>query len=205
MELEELKAQWAQYDKKLTQNLKFNEEILRKMNLDNSKKAMNAPLIYEIISTGIGVPALIYLISMTYKFGGDIKFLIPGIIASIALTIYQYFSIDKIRLLSNIDFYNSSLLDLQKAVSIFKKKYLSYRKHELYYFPVFAITSIPVLAIALRGFNLYDHPVRFAIAILLSIVLFYPLALWYYKNIFDKKIQNTNAFLEELLKYEKEE
>jgi hypothetical protein len=30
MELDELKFVWAQYDKKLTENLKFNEELLKK-------------------------------------------------------------------------------------------------------------------------------------------------------------------------------
>lgn len=203
MELEELKTVWAQYDKKLTQNLKFNEEILRKMNLDNSKKAMNAPLVYEIINTGTSAPLLIYLISATYRLAGDIKFLVPGLISIVTFSIYLYLSINKIKLLSNIDFYNSPILELQKSVNNFKQRYLRYKKYELYCFPVFVITSMPILAIALRGFNFYDHPTRFTIAITLSILLYYPLAFWFYKNTFDKKISNTNTFLEELLKYEK--
>ena len=49
MELDDLKNAWTQYDKKLAVNLKFNEDLLRKMNLNNSKKELQKPLIYELI------------------------------------------------------------------------------------------------------------------------------------------------------------
>lgn len=205
MELEELKAQWAQYDKKLTQNLKFNEEILRKMNLDNSKKAMNTPLIYEIISSVTSVLVLLYLVKVVYRFSGDIAFLLPGIVSLAVVSVWLFFSIIKIKLLSNLNFYNSSIMELQKSVNGFEQMYLLSKKIELYSAPIFFVASYPILAMSLYGLNLYDHSIRFLIMIVSSLIFFYPLAIWFYKNIFDKKIQNTNAFLEELIKYEKEE
>jgi len=101
MELEELKSVWAQYDKKLSQNLKLNEELLRKMNLEKSKKEMTAPLFYEIISVIGGAIFLLFIISATIRYSYELKFLVPGIITSIIVSIWFYNSISKIKLLNN--------------------------------------------------------------------------------------------------------
>jgi len=204
MELDDLKTTWAQYDKKLTENLKFNEELLRKMNLEKSKKEMNAPLTYEIISLATGIIFLLYIVSATIRFSTELKFLLPGLITSFTFIIYLYFSFTKIRLLSNIDFYYSPIIELQKSVNIFKQKYLQFKKYELYVFPVFAISVSPILAKAMRNFDLFAHPYRYIIAIVLSLILYYPLAIWFYKNLFEKRIRNTTTFLEELIRFEKE-
>jgi len=41
MELDILKEAWTTHNKKLDQNLKLNETLLRRLNLDNAKKEMN--------------------------------------------------------------------------------------------------------------------------------------------------------------------
>lgn len=204
MELDDLKTTWALYDKKLTENLKFNEELLRKMNLEKSKREMNAPLTYEIISLAAGIIFLLYIASATVRFSTEFKFLLPGLITIFTFIVYLYLSFTKIRLLSNIDFYNSPIIELQKSINLFKQKYLLFKKYELYVFPVFAISVSPVLAKAMRDFDLYAHPYRFVIAIILSLILYYPLAIWFYKNLFDKKVRNTTTFLDELIRFEKE-
>ena len=132
MELEDLKSAWVQYDKKLTQNLKFNEELLRKINLEKSKKEMNTPLTYELISVTISVIFLLYIAFATIRFSNEFKFLLPGLITSIIVAIWVYNSVSKIRLLSNIDYYYSPIVELQKSVNIFKLKYQKYKKFELY-------------------------------------------------------------------------
>ena len=43
MELEDLKKAWSEYDKKLSENLKTNNELLKKMNLNNAKSSMDTP------------------------------------------------------------------------------------------------------------------------------------------------------------------
>lgn len=204
MELDDLKTTWALYDKKLTENLKFNEDLLRKMNLEKSKREMNAPLTYEIISLAAGIIFLLYIASATVRFSTEFKFLLPGLITIFTFIVYLYLSFTKIKLLSNIDFYNSPIIELQKSINLFNQKYLQFKKYELYVFPVFAISVSPVLAKAMRDFDLYAHPYRFVIAIILSLILYYPLAIWFDKNLFDKKVRNTTTFLDELIRFEKE-
>ena len=205
MELEELKSVWAQYDKKLSQNLKLNEELLRKMNLEKSKKEMNAPLFYEIISFIVGVIFLMFIVSATIRYSYELKFLVPGIITCIIVGIWVYNSISKIKLLTNIEYYNSSIIELQKSINTFKLKYQKSKKFELYSFPAFAIAAMPILGIALRNFDIYEHPMRFIVGIVLALLLGYTGQIWLYKNLYEKKISNTTKFLDELNKFEQEE
>jgi len=204
MELEELKSAWAQYDKKLTQNLKLNEKLLCKMNLEKTKREMNTPLFYEISSTTIGFIFLLYIASATIIHSNEPKFLIPGIISGLMTILLIYLSVLKIKLLTDIDFYYSPVIDLQKSISIFKQKYLTYKKYEFYIYPVFAISTMPILGIALRNFDIYEHRIRFITGIVLALALGYSLANWGYKNLFDKKVKNAAKFLEELTEFEKE-
>jgi len=44
MELDDFKSMWAKYDKKLSANLKFNEELLRRMSIDKSKRVLLKPI-----------------------------------------------------------------------------------------------------------------------------------------------------------------
>ena len=204
MELEELKSAWAQYDKKLSQNLKLNEELLRKMDLEKSKKEMNAPLNYEIISITIGVIFILFILSATIRYYYELKFLLPGIITSIIVAIWVYNSFSKIRLLLDIDYYDSPIVELQKSIQTFNRKYQRSKKFELYSIPVFAISAIPILGIALRNFDIYEHPIRFIVAIVILLILGIPGQIWIYKNLYDKKIRNTIKFLDELSRFEKE-
>ena len=205
MELEELKNAWAHYDKKLTLNLKLNEELLRKMNLERSKKEMNTPLINEIISITAGIIFLAFIVSATIRYSYELKFLLPGIITSIIVAIWVYNSVSKIKLLSNIDYYDSPIVELQKSINTFKLKYQKSKKFELYSFPAFAIAAMPILGIALRNFDIYEHPMRFIVGIVLALLLGYTGQIWLYKNLYEKKISNTTKFLDELNKFEQEE
>ena len=204
MELEELKSAWAQYDKKLSQNLKLNEELLRKMDLEKTKKEMNAPLNYEIISITIGVIFILFILSATIRYSYELKFLLPGIITCIIVGIWVYNSFSKIRLLLDIDYYDSPIVELQKSIQTFNRKYQRSKKFELYSIPVFAISAIPILGIALRNFDIYEHPIRFIVAIVILLILGIPGQIWIYKNLYDKKIRNTIKFLDELSRFEKE-
>ena len=106
--------------------------------------------------------------------------------------------------MSNIDYYYSPIVELQKSIHTFNQKYQKYKKFELYSIPVFAISAMPILGIALRNFDIYEHPNRFIIGIVLSFILGYPGTIWIYKNLYDKKLRNTTKFLDELSQFEKE-
>ena len=204
MELDDFKAAWAQYDEKLTENLKFNEELLKSMNLDKSNREFNKLLTYEIVAVVVVGLLLVYIGTATIKFMSEIKFLMSGIVSIISLLPLLLFAIIKTNMLSKIDYYNASVVDLQKSISLFNQKYLVFRKLELFIFPLYVISTVPVLGIAARNFDFFVHIERYGAGVFLALVIGYPLLIWIYKNWYDKKIQHTKRFLEEINKFEKE-
>jgi len=204
MELDDFKTAWAQYDKKLTENLKFNAELLKSMNLDKSNREFNKLLTYEIFTVVLTGLFLIYISTATIKFASEIKFLLSGIVSIITLLPLLLFAIIKTNMLSNIDYYNASVVDLQKSISLFNQKYVAFRKLELFIFPLYIISTAPILVKAARNFDFFVHIERYSVGVFLALIIGYPLLIWIYKNWYDKKIQHAKQFLEEINKFEKE-
>lgn len=204
MELDDLKGAWAQYDKKLSENLKFNEELFKKLNLDNSRREMSTPLNYEIGSVVVSVISIIVVTSWTIQFGHDSIYLISGLLSILSFIALLIFALVKVRLLSNIDYYHSPVIELQKALYRFKNKYFRLKKFEFVMFPFYVIFILPICAKGLRNFDLISHPTRFIIAFILAVGIGFPVAIWLYKHKYEKNIKNTTAFLNELTKFEED-
>jgi len=204
MELDDLKGAWAQYDKKLSENLKFNEELFKRLNLDNSRKEMSTPLNYEIGSVVISVVALIVVTSWSIQFGADLIYLASGVLSILSFLTMLGFALVKVRLLSNIDYYNSPVVEVQKSLYRFRDQYFKLKKFEFVLFPFYMFFIMPICAKGLRNFNLLAHPARFMIAFALAIGIGFPAAWWIYKHMYEKKIKNTTEFLSELTKFEED-
>jgi hypothetical protein len=204
MELDDFKTAWTQFDRKLTENLKLNEELLKKLNLDKSKREMSSPLNYEIGSVIITFLLVLFLGGATIRFASDLRYSIPGLIATL-LTLFGFVSsLIKINVITKIDFNNSSVIALQKSINILKQKVLLYRKVEYYVFPIYAISFAPVFLKAYKNIDIFSKSPAFFIWILLALIIYYPLAIWYYKIGYDSKLKNTSDFLDELSRFEKE-
>lgn len=204
MEIDELKAAWSQYDKKLTQNLRFNEEILRKMNLEKSKKELQKPLLYEISGVVIGFVCTVLLTSISIRFIGEPKYAIPGFLASFIGAAFTVFAIIKTNKFMNIDYYGSSVLKLQKDVALLNKLVLCMRKFELLLFPLLVIPAIIVLIKFMYNIDIYTNTQLFIIEVVLILVIGYPLLFWVNKQLYDKKFKNTELFLKEIKEFEAE-
>ncbi len=205
MELDEMKEAWSRYDQKLTESLRLNEELLRKLNLDKSKREMGTPLAYEMVTAVLNCVGLLYLISTTVQYSWDIKYWAPGIITCVMMGVMTYFSIDRLRLMSAIDYYSEPVVVLQKKIGRLKQKFLLYRKIEFAIFPIFAIVAMPILCMALRHVDIYLYPWLYLSAFGMSVGMGYPLMIWIYKFCYEKKLKNANNFLAELNRFESEE
>jgi hypothetical protein len=202
MELDDFKPTWEQFDKKLTENLKFNDKLLKSMNLDKSNRESNKLMVYEISSIVILVAFLIYTSVATIKFASEVKYLVSGLVSVATLLSLLLFAIIKTNMLSKIDYYNAPIIESQKKFNLFNHKYLMFRKLELGVFPVCAISLTPILVKAVRNFDVFANIGRYGIGLIIAIAIGYTLALWIYKNWYDMKIENTKKFLEEINKFE---
>jgi hypothetical protein len=209
MELDELKSAWTQYDKKLNDNLKFNEDLLKKMTLNNSKQEMKGILNNEILGVVIISLFLLLFGVVTCRFVSEIKFFIPGVLLSLFFIMGLIMSMNKINDLTKIDYFNSSVVALQKALNKFKQKSMLFRKIEYCSIPLFVISFIPIFNKTVLNIDMYNNALPNVIGIIVGtivgLVIYYPLAIWIYKIGYDNKIKNASDFLNELNKFEKEE
>lgn len=202
MELDDIKKTWASYDEKLNKSLKLNEELLRKLNLDKSKREMKAPFYYETISLIMAGLLIIVISGYTYRYGSEIGYLVSGLLSILFCLIEFIFSFQKLKILTRIDYYNMSVIDLQKNVLTFKNKYLQYKKIELIYTPLFVVSLIPIVGKGFHGFDFFSNYTLYIFITIIVLIISYPILIWIYKNLYDKKLKNTMQFLKELEVFE---
>jgi hypothetical protein len=128
MELDELKQIWSQYDKKLNENLKFNEELLKKMNLNRAKQELQKPFNCELINMTIMFFTIVFVIAFSIRLIAEIQFSLTGFVGVLLGIIYLIFSIIKANRFAKIDYYNSTIVKLQKDLTLLKTFILRLRK-----------------------------------------------------------------------------
>jgi hypothetical protein len=205
MELDDFKTVWAQYDEKLTANLKLNQELLRKMNLNSSKKEMQKPLIYELIGVVVFSLLIIYVVAFSIRFINEPKYFIPGIISIVIGTVYLIFAIIRANKFLSLDYYSSSVLKLQKDMAVLKRSVLQFRKFEIILTPLLVLPLIPLGFKAVHNIDIYKNSILFSIEAILILSTSIPLYLWINKHMYDNKIKHTESLLKEIEKFESEE
>ena len=204
MELDEIKKLWSEYDKKLNENLKLNEKLLQKMNFDKSKQEIQKPLMYEIFSVIILFITIVFLTKFSFQFIEEIQYSLTGFSSVILGTLYLLFAIIKVNKFIKIDYYNSTVIKLQKDILLLKTAILRIRKIELFLLPFFIITLLPILFKGFHNINLFENLRFFSIEVGLILVIGYPVFLWINKNLYDNKLKDAELLLKETENYEKD-
>lgn len=205
MELDDLKSIWLQYDKKLSDNLRLNEELLRKLNLNSSKREMQKLLIYELVNIVIAVLVILFVLPISFRFINQLQYCIPGFITIVLTVIYIIFGLIMTNGLLNIDYYGSPVVKVQRKILSIKSKSLKYRKYELILMPMFLLPLLPLLYKVVYDIDIYQNLKIFVFEIVLILGISYPLIIWIYKYLYDKKFKNAENLLAEIEKFEKEE
>lgn len=206
MESNEIQELWAKYNEKLDQHLKFNSNLLRKINLDKSKKEFNKSFSHEKINLFGSILIVIITGSRSFQYI-DNKLIYLSFIVS-ALTGIAYLTLSVIKLLkfSKINFYsNASVINFQKQLTDLQKVVLKYKKIELFLMPLLLIAIIPVAFMLAYNINIFNDLTRFIATAIIGLSIAYPSALWLYKQLYENKLQNIMTFLDEIADYEKSE
>ena len=205
MELDDLKRSWERYDQKLTENLRLNQEILRRSNLDRSRREMGSVLTFVGVNLAAAFLMLPWLMRWTLMYGREPIYLICGCVLILFILGSLTGSLWEMALLRRIDYYGSPVLEIQKRLQAFdafvhREKIIGY-----------CITPIFVIAFYLLGMkgiykvDMLDHSKRLIIMILVAIAIVYPLVLWLYRNFYDRKVRAAQRHLAELRNFEREE
>ncbi len=204
MELDEFKKSWSEYDKKLDENLKLNEKLLRKMNFDKAKQEIQKPFVYEMFNIVIMIITIAFVTKYSFKFVEEIQFSLTGFSAAILGAIYLLLAILKANKFMKIDYYSSTVVKLQKDILLMKTAILRFRKIELFLLPIFIITILPILSMGINNINLFENLKLFSIEFGLILVIGYPVVFWLNRHLYDDKFKIAKLLLEETENYEKE-
>ncbi len=210
MELDELKRSWEQYDQKLAENLRLNQELLRRSNLDRSRREMNTTLNWVWVNVLCVIPLVLLSLRWTLVYSRDPLLLICGIVFTIFMSLSFLYGLKELALLRKIDYYRAPVMELQKQLLAFGTFYHKVKKFELYTLPVVLVAGlIFVFKVSYKiGYLKVDMLERFPkmviIDLLILIPLTYLLLIWLYRNFYDKKVKAARQFFAELEEFERE-
>ena len=207
MELDDLRRSWEQYDNKLIENLKLNEELLRRSNLDRSKREMNTPMIWESVNVGVGIFILLFSFYWTMHSVREPLVLVCGGIFTLFTLLSFLYSLKAIGMLRKIDYYYASVLDLQKQILAFQTFFNKMKKFGLYTLPILLAPGMIFFCkifykIGFVKVDLFHYPIALIINILIVITITYLMLIWIYREFYDKKIESTRRFLADLEEFE---
>jgi ABC-type multidrug transport system permease subunit len=205
MELDDIKKTWEAYDKKLSDSLQMNETLLRKLNLNTTRKEMQKLLGFEIFNIICAVAILLVVGAITNRYFLQPKFSIPGFIIIMVDLVYLVFGVKRTRDLLAIDYYSSSVVKLQKDVLTAKKRSLYFRKFEILLLPFFLLPMMPLLFKLMHNIDVYANVSMILVNALIMLAIAYPILLWIYKYFYDKKFKSAERLLAELKQFEHEE
>lgn len=208
MELDDLKSAWAQYDKKLEENLKFNEAILRKMNLNASRKQLRPIKIIWFIFTISSIYSLVKQSVQIYRFIQmdnlpDGTFLISGMsyVLTFAGLIYMIISLYSC---FKIDFYGSSIMQIQKDI-----ERIEIRRSLKTTVIAFVVLLVWIFTILILNFfsykNMSDGSMLALLLWAIFTVVLCVLGVNLFRLYYNRKLKNIKCFLAEIEHFEKEE
>lgn len=205
MELDDLKGAWTQYDKKLSENLKLNEELLKKITKNNSKRELQKPINMGIISLIVMFLVGVYITFISIQYIEDLKFSLPGFFSVFIGSFNIMISIMTINRYLSIDYIGSPIVKLRKDITKLNMFILRTRKYDFIIAPFTVISILPIIYKSIANVDIYNNIKKFTLEVLFIIGISFIIGILINKYFVDRKISNANRILEELEKFEKEE
>jgi hypothetical protein len=206
MELDVLKDAWASHNQKLDKNLKLNESLLRRMNLDNAKTEMNKPLVMELLNMSFLFVVTLYVLVLSFKMLENSIFSITGFISLGFAIGFIAMGLIRIKRMLNLNYDNSTIVTLQKKLAKTKVLILKFRKIEYLMLPFYTITVAPILLKGLLDQDIYSMLQNTYMQLLvgIGIIVIVALTLWSNTYFYDRKMKSAQHSLAELIEYEED-
>jgi hypothetical protein len=202
MELDDLKMNWTSNNNLLKSCITINFNELAKRNLNKSKRELSSPFIHEIANIVVVTISVIAVLICSITYINELKFSIPGFIAVLIASLYIYLALIKTIRISKIDFENSTIIQIQKEISVLYLLILKFRKHELIMYPFFIVLALPITYRSIQNRDIYSDLSFFIFQVIFIIGIGLVGMFWLNRNIYDKKIRNIQLFIKEIVALE---
>ncbi len=220
MNLDDLKEQWAAYDKKLDMSIQLNARLLRESSLGKTRSALR--WLYPSIGLDL-VQDLALVILLGFFIANNFRspgFLIPALLLDLFLIFHLAFGIYQVVTLQSLDF-AGPILDSQKRLATLGQQRIRVTMWSLLLAP---LLWVPLLIVGMKalGLNAYTMlDTNWLIANGLFGVAVIPLMLWLARRYGDRwqrwawvrgfmddiaghNLKKATAFLDELAGFERE-
>jgi hypothetical protein len=205
MELEELKGAWAQYDKRLSENLKLNEELLKSINFEKYNHALRKPLNLELLNIFIQLFMIGFLTFFLVRLSNEIHYFLTGLIGALLCGISLVFSVVKATRFNRLLYHHLSILDFQKDLTHLRIFIMRLRKSEYVGAALLGITIFPFLIKATAHIDVFGNLSLLILGICCVLGFGFAFGILLNMNVYDKGLKDAEMFLKEIAKFEKDE
>ena len=204
MELDDFQSTWKKHNTELDEKLVLNVNSLTAENLSKSQNELFKPLIHEIANIFvIGLTAICIAI-FSFAHLKEIELSIPGFAAVFLGAINVYYALVKAHRICLIDYYKSSIIEIQKNISSLNLLILKYRRIEIALFPFYILFILPITFKVIQNRNLYAD-LNFFLLEAIFIIVFGFLGLYLINTyLYDKRIEKIQLFLDEIKNFKNE-
>ena len=197
MELEQFKNIWENQDKKLDANLKVNTALLRRLNFDKAQRELRKPKIGELIQIIATFILSVYLVWISVLIWDKYEFAIPSSLAAMASMGIMVIAIIRYRQLLAINFYDDSIIGLQKRLYELQNFLLKIGKLELGLNIIALIMMWPIILVTGFDIDIYLNLSYMILVLAIVGIIALPLGLSYWKG-YQQKLTNAANLLKEI-------
>ena len=222
MALEDLRNQWADYDRKLDASLRLNARLLRESGLGRTRSVLTRLSIRVVGDLVINLVLVIALGLFVANHFDQPRFLLPGLVLSLGAILLVIGCARQLALLKTID-YGAAVIAIQKRLQQIRILRIRTSKWLLLCLP---LIWTPMLIVALKGYLGVDAyaslPGRWLAANLAVGVAVIPLMIWisrrfagrlqgsaFYRRFLDdiagRNLASATGYLDDLASFEAEQ
>jgi len=194
---------WEQYDRKLSETLNINKNILREIHSFRIQSQLNKPLFNEGIELVIILVLMPLLINFSIDHANSPRLFLSGALSFALVLFFFILSVIRIKKFLSAGQLNDSIIETQKRISQLKLTVLRTRKIEYLLLPLLVATLLPISGKILYHINLFEKPFSFGVALTFALgigILGTILTNRYY----NQKIETAESFLKKIKTYENE-
>jgi hypothetical protein len=197
LDLDDMKKQWAEHDRKLDESIRLNRQLLSATNLNGARSAMQRMAAFLGLEAAVQLAVVVALGSFLYQHIALLRFALPAAALQVFAIAILIAMIGQIAVGLQIDY--------DKPIAVIQKQLEDLRVLRIRYIQgVFLAATLawtPLLIVAFEGFWGLDAYRLFGTAFMVSNLLvglaIIPLALWLSKRFSDR--MGRSPFIQRLM------
>jgi hypothetical protein len=198
LDLDEMKKQWAEHDRKLDESIRLNRQLLSTARLNGARSAMQRMAAFLGLEAAVQLAVVVALGSFTYEHIAMVRFAIPAAALDVFAIVILIAMVRQIAVGLQID-YDKPIAAIQKQLEDLRVLRIRYIQG---IFLTATLAWTPLMIVTLEGFWGLDAYRLFGTAFLVSNLLvglaIIPLALWLSKTFSDR--MGRSPFIQRLMK-----